>query len=190
MASNGNCSVYIPTINNMYTEYSIKQLFGINNLGDVIRVDFAPFQDTNNNKKEGFCQAFVHFRPFEGSQAVFDMIERRGSYKFYPHKKHQTFAINTSNEYWILLKNNAPVPETTQNIHQLAHNALLMEQKMEEKDLQIAELIKKVDTVMELNKMLLSIVETHQQNIEILSGRISLLNSESNKGKMTIDELI
>lgn len=134
----GMYSVCIPTINVVYKEHEVRYWFGCNNIGDVMRVDFAPI--LNEEKKE-FRQAFVHFKPLYKTDLVLNSIEKDGSYRLYLRQEFRSsfspdLPKKVLNEYWILLKNNAPVPETEQNIHQLAHNAKLMEEreiKMEER---------------------------------------------------------
>jgi hypothetical protein len=134
----GMYSVCIPTINAFYKEQEVRYWFGCNNIGDVMRVDFAPI--LNEEKKE-FRQAFVHFKPLYKTDLVLNSIEKDGSYRLYLRQEFRSsfspdLPKKVLNEYWILLKNTAPVPETEQNIHQLAHNAKLMEEreiKMEER---------------------------------------------------------
>jgi hypothetical protein len=188
--SNGTYSVYIPTIKSSYKSQDIGLLFWNNKIGDVTRVDFAQFKDVEKNE---FRQAFVHFIPLERTNSVLEKIEQDGKYKFYPYN---TDCINfveipvkeySPNEYWLFLKNNTPVQETEQNIHQIAHNAKLMEEKtaqmeektaqmeektaqMEEKTAQMeekmAQMMKKMDIVMELNVTLIGIVELQNTKIE------------------------
>ena len=184
--SNGTYSVYIPTIKSSYKSQDIGMLFWNNKIGDVTRVDFAQFKDVEKNE---FRQAFVHFIPLERTNSVLETIEQDGKYKFYPYS---TDCINfvgipikeySPNEYWLFLKNNTPVQETEQNIHQIAHNAKLMEEKttqmeekaaqMEEKMVQMeekmAQMMKKMDIVMELNVTLIGIVELQNNKMENMS---------------------
>jgi hypothetical protein len=181
LSANGNYSVYIPTIKSSYKSQDIGLLFWNNKIGDVTRVDFAQFKDAEKNE---FRQAFVHFIPLERTNSVLEAIEQDGKYKFHPLNQYSL------NEYWLFLKNNAPVEETEQNIHQIAHNAKLMEEKtaqmeektaqMEEKTVQMeekmaqmeekmAQMMKKMDIVMELNVTLTGIVELQNNNIEKMS---------------------
>jgi len=134
--ADGLYSVYIPTIHSNYTQEEISERFSYHNIGEVVRVDFAPFQNESINNQ--FHHAFVHFKLFGRSQQVFDTIEAEGSYRFYIDRE------NNRNTYWILLKNNAPVPKTDQNIHQLAHNAKLMEEKLAQMDEREAEIEEKM----------------------------------------------
>jgi hypothetical protein len=160
LSANGNYSVYIPTIKSSYKSQDIGLLFWNNKIGDVTRVDFAQFKDAEKNE---FRQAFVHFIPLERTNSVLEAIEQDGKYKFHPLNQYSL------NEYWLFLKNNAPVEETEQNIHQIAHNAKLMEEKTAQMEEKMAQMMKKMDIVMELNVTLTGIVELQNNNIEKMS---------------------
>ena len=180
--ADGLYSVYIPTIHSNYTQEEISERFSYHAIGEVVRVDFAPFQNETSNNQ--FHRAFVHFKLFGGSQQVFETIEAEGSYRFYIDRE------NNRNTYWILLKNNAPVPKTDQNIHQLAHNAKLMEEKMmlmdereaeiEEKmvqmnkreaeiEEQLALLKEKFKAIVEFSMRTTQVIEVQTKNIEMFS---------------------
>jgi hypothetical protein len=159
-------SVYIPTIHINYTEDAIRKQFCFNNVGNVARVDFAPLQ---NDIKKDFRQAFVHFTPLTKSDIIISEIETEGSYRFYPDRNR--------NSYWILCKNKAPVPETEQNIHQLSHNAKLMEERLEQMEQytaqmeeRMAKMEDKMSLIIKLNEKFASIVEVQSINIQTLSG--------------------
>ena len=125
-------SVYIPRIHNSFTDFSVITFFERNQVGRVERVDFTPFK---NDEHKGYRQAFVHFSPLRKTSGVLQEIEEQDSCRFYPYRQY-SHALNSDisekqqNEYWILLKNNAPVPKTELNIDQIAHNQKLMETKM------------------------------------------------------------
>ena len=156
VASSGDYSVYIPTIKSDYTQHDITIIFNTDNIGTVSRVDFAPFL---NSDKEGFRQAFIHFLPFKKGFEILDKIQTEGSFKFNLNKIMRK-------EYWILLRNNAPVPETEQNIHQLAHNAKLMEDRLVKMEEMMTQMAQKLEITMELNVTLTGIVESQQQMLE------------------------
>jgi hypothetical protein len=93
-----------------------------------------------------FQQAFVHFSPHRKSDKVFEEIEKKGSFRFYPYQYRPNlntrFTEKKQNEYWVLLKNKNPVPKTELNIDQIAHNQKLMEERsaqMEERSAQMEE---------------------------------------------------
>jgi len=143
---------------------------------------------TSQASSSQFRRAFVHFKLFGRSLQVFDKIQAEGSYRFYIDVE------NNRNTYWILLKNNAPVPKTDQNIHQLAHNAKLMEEKMmlmeeqmdkreaeiEEKmaqmnkreaeiEEQLAVLKQKFTAMVEFSMRTTQVIEVQTKNIEMFS---------------------
>ena len=158
-------SVYIPTIHINNTEDVIRQQFSFNHVGEVVRVDFAPFP---NEDKKDFRQAFVHFNPLLKTNIIIAEIETEGSYRFYPD-------INR-NSYWILCKNKAPVPETEQNIHQISHNSKLMAERLEkmekyaeEMEERMAKMEGKMSLVIQLNEKMASVIEIQALNIQTLS---------------------
>ena len=136
-------SLYIPTINKKYCADYISYLLWKSFIGNVDRVDFVPImkqpKDPKNEPFEdaNFWQAFIYVRPnTTWSSIVSDAIEKDGSYKLYPNKHPHPDPRNQGNpkEYWVILKNNNPVPyaKTHLNIHQLAHNNSLLETKFSE----------------------------------------------------------
>ena len=194
--TNGMYSVYIPTIHNSYTEHSVRVFFKTNHTGEVVRVDFAPFK---NDEKKGYRHAFIHFNPLSRTNNIMKTIEEEGSYKFYPYEKQTRMNTQISekqqNEYWILLKNKAPVPETEQNIHQVSHNMKLMEErevqmvekmaKMEERMVKMEE---KMSSVIQLNEKFASIIEVQSVNIQTLSKLINIKEKEEPEVKIKIEE--
>ena len=189
----GMYSVYIPTIHNSYTEHSVRVFFELNHTGEVVRVDFAPFK---NDEKKGYRHAFVHFNPLSRTNNIMKTIEEEGSYRFYPYEKQTRMNTQISekqqNEYWIFLKNKAPVPETEQNIHQLSHNAKLMEEReaqmvqkiaqMEEHAKQMEERMAKMEdkmsSLIQLNEKFASIIEVQSININTISRMINIKEEE------------
>jgi hypothetical protein len=162
--------------------------FETNHIGEVVRVDFAPFK---NDEKKGYRHAFIHFNPLSRTDMIMKTIEQEGSYRFYPYEKQTRMITQISekqqNEYWILLKNKAPVPETEQNIHQLSHNMKLMEEReaqMEERHAQMEERMAKMEekmtSLIQLNEKFSSIIEVQSVNIQTLS---KLINVKEKKEK-------
>jgi hypothetical protein len=87
-------------------------------IGGVKRVDFCAIEGLDD-----YCSAFVHFMYYMENTYVYDMLSllERGH--------SQKLQVSPS-EYWILLKNNNPVPETRLNMHQVAENARLLEERV------------------------------------------------------------
>ena len=165
-------SVYIPRIHNSFTDFSVTTFFERNQVGRVERVDFTPFK---SDEHKGYRQAFVHFSPLRKTNAVLKEIEQEGSCRFYPYRQYSN-ALNSDisekqqNEYWILLKNNAPIPKTELNIHQLAHNQKLMEereaqmvQKMEQMTQKMEKMEENMGLIMQINEKFANVSHLYER---------------------------
>lgn len=172
--SSGQYSVYIPTIHNSYTEHSVRAFFELNHTGEVVRVDFAPLKHDENKP---YRHAFVHFNPLSRTNMIMKTIEEEGSYRFYPYEQNTRMNTQISkkqqNEYWIFLKNNAPVAETEQNIHQVSHNVKLLEERLEKMEQMVEQMEQKMEKLIRLNDTFSKLVEVQAMNIETLSRIIS-----------------
>ena len=144
-------SLYIPTIHKKYSAEMIINTFWKFFMGNVDRIDFVTImkqpKDTSKEPVEdpNFWQAFIYVRPrTTWASIVTDSIEKEGSYKFYPNQRAHPDPTKQGSpkEYWIILKNNNPVPyaQTHLNIHQLAHNNSLLETKVSEMETKFAEM--------------------------------------------------
>jgi hypothetical protein len=144
--NNGLNSVFIPTISKVHTKDIIANYFALNSVGKVERVDFVEFQNDDEDRacdRKRFQQAFVHFTPDQKTHEIMEAIEQKGSYRFYPFKEQ--------NQYWILLKNKNPVPNSEQNIHQVSHNQKLLEERyaqMEEREALMVQKMEKMEQMM------------------------------------------
>lgn len=162
---NSITSIYIPRMSVLYTEEAVINIMFNLRIGAVTRVDFVPI-----NKKPGFVEkvdevyksAFVHFYlplprydgpplPVEDTdglrvrnQYIWDMLATDEPYRLQV----------TPTEYWFILRNNNPVPQTMMNIHQVVENGRHLEsliekqsQKIEEQDATIKKLESKLDGI-------------------------------------------
>jgi len=87
-------------------------------IGVVKRVDFCAIEGN-----EEYCSAFIHFSYYMDNQYVCDLLTNL--------EQGDSRKLQVSpTEYWILLKNNNPVPETRLNMHQLAENVRLLEERL------------------------------------------------------------
>lgn len=122
-------SVYIPKIYKGRGFEKIGSVFFELRVGKVERVDFVPFK--NERDSGNYRSAFVYFTKLYTDKPNFILteIESKGKYLL---NLDSNIAVSkyTNSEYWILLKNNSPVEETTMNIHQLSHNMKQIEEKM------------------------------------------------------------
>ena len=128
-------SFYIPRVCRTYTEDQIKIVFSdVLMIGDVKRVDFVPIS-------KRFQRAFVHmdfFYNVETTNEIRTKVFKEGKPVWvYPSqlfknpllkKVEQNFCslfpkkrLIDNHVYWILLKNNNPLPETIMNISQIAN---------------------------------------------------------------------
>ena len=198
-------SVYIPIIHNSFTDFSVTTFFERNQVGRVERVDFTPFK---SDEHKGYRQAFVHFSPLRKTNAVLKEIEQEGSCRFYPYRQYSN-ALNSDisekqqNEYWILLKNNAPVPKTELNIHQLAHNQKLMEERsaqMEEREAQMVQKMEQMTQkmekmeenmglIMQINEKFANTIEVQSTHIQILSERLSKISQSETQVKPDMESI-
>ena len=128
-SSNEIKSICIPRLSNLYTENDVKYTFKLLSIGEVNRVDFVPIHNHKNNNKinEHFQLAFVHFDFFYDTSIAQDIqnyLYNNIAYKL---------DVDDSTFWWIL-NNNNPIPETKLNIHQLAENMRLLEEKVKQQE--------------------------------------------------------
>lgn len=153
-------SLYIPTIKNSYSIDRVMRLFWKHGLGKVDRIDFVPIMKTFKDSEPKACpyfkRAFLYIDPRSTWHPdIIKSIEEEKPYKIYPNKYEQFEHLRDENEFWMILKNNSPVPysTTTLNVHQLANNLALLER-------QIAELQGENDSLKELIRNITESVET------------------------------
>lgn len=117
-------SFYIPSVSRTYSEEQIKIIFSsVLMIGDVKRVDFVPIS-------KRFQRAFVHmdfFYDVETTNEIRTTVFEEGkAVRVYP-------GLIDKRIYWILLKNNNPVPETTMNLSQIVDQMNTMFKFLNEK---------------------------------------------------------
>jgi Tfp pilus assembly protein PilE len=194
-------SVYIPTISCYHSEGDIIRMFDKANIGKVSRVDLVPFE---NPGREGFRQAFVHFNSnTKIPHYIFSKIQSEEGYKLNLNY-YKNYNERSTNEYWILLKNIAPVPNTEQNIHQVSHNVKLMEERsaqMEEREAlmvkkmeqmeqryaqmeeRYAQMEEKITIMIQLNDKFAKTFDVQTANIQTLSNLLSTRNQPCEQAK-------
>jgi len=111
MNSNAPLSLYIPRISALNnSQFHIHQVFD-QLFGRVKRIDF-------NEPVNNYMSIFVHFDYwYDTSKEIIKKLENNESHRYYV----------SVTEYWILLKNKTPIPDTLLNIHQIAENAKILE---------------------------------------------------------------
>jgi hypothetical protein len=138
-------SVFIPLIDYSITKPQLKHFFEKTcKLGDVSRVDFVSF---NSDKGVG-RRAFIHFSHFS-NDVVKETLLFQGKYD--TCIKGHTIR---------LIINRKPVPETTLNLNQVAHNTEFLGEE----------------------------VKTHSNRIEELETKLKQLEDENLKVKLHVDQ--
>ena len=108
---------YIPRIYGNYTVSDIIATFRLLYIGEVSRVDIT-------EKNEAYTTAFVHMDHLYDSEIAWQVINTT-------YNENSPYKLWVEPEcYWLILKNTNPVEETYLNIHQLAENARLLEEKV------------------------------------------------------------
>lgn len=141
-----NC-IYIPRISTLITDDAIAQELEWRGVGHVSRVDFVPI-----TKRPGYGEgvdtvvrsAFVHLSVCFVTELTRQIIH--GSHTgtgphIYP---------SNSRDYWILLKANNPIPETTMTTAQIVHNCHLLEERIDAQEQTIRQLQETLDRVCKL----------------------------------------
>jgi hypothetical protein len=146
-------SFYIPRISITYNELSIVIAFKNMNIGVVKRVDFIVNKETDIYQSAFVHMDFMYYNDYT-EQILTTVFHNNKSIRVYP---------NTINRrlYWILLKNKNPVTETRLNIHQLAENCRLLEEKLDRHQKYIRFLVENFHTHEKTNIVLLNEKQTN-----------------------------
>jgi hypothetical protein len=137
-------SFYIPRIDKDYDEQDVINTFNALDIGQVMRVDFAPLVPIPPGQRESvesirnpYQKAFVHMAWLYKSDIAWsitsEVLNADNSFRVYP-------CLKNNHEYWILLNNKMAVPATILNVHQMAENHRILEQTVMAQANQIAEL--------------------------------------------------
>jgi hypothetical protein len=184
---NSVTSIYIPRMSVLHTEESVINVMFNLRIGSVTRVDFIPI-----NKKPGFVEklddvyksAFVHlYLPAEDITSLYprnqDILDMLAS-------DEPCRVKITPNEYWFILRNNHPVPQTMMNIHQVVENGRHLEgliekqsKKLEEQDSTIKKLETKLDGVHALVYQLIGGLFNQGNQREIIEEHFKCLFPET-----------
>jgi len=142
MNTNHQISFYIPRMSTTCTAENIKYIFRTSGIGEVKRVDFTSITPRENmvsnyNTNE-WQSAFVHIVYMYDTviaKVIMQNITAGAPYKFW-------FKPGL---FWLILKNTNPIPDTIQNIHQIAENARLLEERVVKQEQQIAKQSAEID---------------------------------------------
>ena len=127
---------FIPFVHRSTDVAAIREEFRIANIGYVDRTDFV--ESTSGTH----LSVFVHLVP--SVSAVMERI-------IYAHSRDETYKHYLSSSwggyFWNIMKANNPLPETSLNIHQLAHNMQIMTEKMDKMDQTIMRLQERLSKI-------------------------------------------
>jgi hypothetical protein len=194
----------------IYTEEAVKNIMFQLRVGTVERVDFIPidkkpgfFENVDHDVSDDYRSAFVHFYlPIHREDGIYlpdythKNLRLRGSHIWDMIDIDEPYRLKVNpTEYWVLLRNKHPVPQTMMNIHQVVENGrylekLVLEQskKLEEQDVTIKKLESKLDGVHALVYQLIGGLFNQGNQRDILEEHIKCLFPDT-KNKYTEDEL-
>lgn len=157
-----NFSFYIPRIHCHYTIDDIIYTFRLLYIGEVKRVDI-------NAKLTDYMSVFVHMEYLYDSEIAWDVVN-------YTHKKNSYYKLWVEEDiYWLILKNNNPLEDTCLNIHQLAENTRILEEKVHNLETKLTE---KDDKIARLNAVCFRLIYSVFPIVEQLSNK-SISKSKS-----------
>jgi len=136
-----HCSIYIPRISRGIFPSEIAAIFYQNGIGEVKRVDFAPIGKppgfgSREDEDAEICCAFIHFWCFYPTAVANEILETIGN----PDGCCFRFYYQGTSNYWLLIKNHSPVPDSVMNTHQIVENARLLERRVVEQETRIQKL--------------------------------------------------
>jgi hypothetical protein len=137
-------SFYIPRINCVYTIDDIIATFRLLYIGEVARVDI-------NHKLEDTMSVFIHMNYLYDSEIAWNIVNNT-------YNKNSYYRLWIEEDvYWLLLKNNYPIEDTYLNIHQIAENARILEEKVFKLEDKMTE---KDETIARLNAVVFKLIYT------------------------------
>lgn len=156
-------SLYIPRVEIQYGSHDIINMFHLLEVGYVTRVDIIPIKMSNKkydyNKEYNSVFIYIDFYT--------KWLKENPTLFTYPSYR---LWIN-DRKYWTLLKNKNPFPNTILNIHQIAENTRILEEKLETQMNIIKELKNKIFTLENINL---------HKNFDDISELVNDLTSENN----------
>jgi len=195
-------SVYIPRISSFVTEQMIKDEFA-NTIGQVRRVDFNTigkrpgFMEPLKQNQHLFRCAFVHFdlvynhyfdqfnKYHVDIESLFQLIHEGKSFKYIP---------SCVREFWLLLQNVNPIPETMMNVHQIVENSRILEERVEnlemDLDTTLSELSELKHTFEEQENMWNNRFRDQQETIDIQDSKIIRLEYKLESIQQVVEQLI
>jgi hypothetical protein len=121
-------SFYIPRMNINYTKSSVKNLLEDNISFVIKRIDFVSIVNPDKSVNSNYRSAFIHV--YLGSYCCEEVYK----ITHIEAKAYKLYLVNGYDSYWLLLKNNNPIPETELNLCQVVENARLLEERVEKQE--------------------------------------------------------
>ncbi len=170
MNSYQEISFYIPRVSVSYTAENIKYIFRASRIGEVKRVDFVSITPrenmVSNSTTNEYQSAFIHITYMYESdiaKVIMKYVTDGTPYKFWVRP----------GLFWLILKNTNPIPETRQNIHQLAENARLLEERVVKQEQQIAKQSAEITRLQETVYQVIGHVFDHRSQGTDIFGNIN-----------------
>jgi len=172
MNTNHQISFYIPRMSTTCTAENIKYIFRTSGIGEVKRVDFTSIVSRENmvsnyNTSE-WQSAFVHIVYMYDTviaKVIMQNITAGAPYKFW-------FKPGL---FWLILKNTNPIPDTIQNIHQIAENARLLEERVVKQEQQIAKQSAEIDRLQRTVYQIIGHVFDHRTEGAEVFGNVNYM---------------
>ena len=173
-------SLYIPRIKKQYSSNDISRIFNDGLIGNVKRVDFVECATDDSS----FQSAFVHLYNYFDTEIGIDIssfVNQNRAYRFYMG----------NNEYWLLLQNKNPVPETKMNIHQVVENARLLEQRVAEQEEIIRSQSKQIERIQDTIYQMLGRTFDQDKEMETIYVNYNYMvyGKMHDKGWLSCDDL-
>ena len=154
------------------TAENIKYIFRTSGIGEVKRVDFTSITPRENmvsnyNTNE-WQSAFVHIVYMYDTviaKVIMQNITAGAPYKFW-------FKPGL---FWLILKNTNPIPDTIQNIHQIAENARLLEERVVKQEQQLAKQSAEIDRLQHTVYQIIGHVFDHRTDGAEVFGNVNYM---------------
>lgn len=173
-------SLYIPRIKKQYSVNDISRIFNDSFIGNVKRVDFVECETYDTSIHSAFVHLYNYFDTEIGID-ISSFVNQNRAYRFYMG----------NNEYWLLLLNKNPVPETKMNIHQVVENARLLEQRVVEQEEIIMTQSKQIERIQDTIYQMLGRTFDQDREMDIIYTHFNYMmyGKMYDKGWLSCDDL-
>jgi len=164
-------SFYIPRVNVGVSKTEVKNIFEYKFLDCRIeRIDFVSILNPDKTVNPSYRTVFIHMylRNSPSSIALYNATYvAEAAYKMYLNDK--------KDQYWLLLKNKYPVPETELNLSQVVENARLLEERVAQQEELIEYQVTKIEKIENVVYQLLGGLFNHTTQDNFLQQHINSL---------------